>query len=242
MILPLVISHMAGKCTICHVRWFSLATSDDTGAEFFRFNNRNWDWQPIQWKWEIPDMMEIHRRTGIFFLGGYQWFQQKKSWGFYLKILGAIFLKIHRKKALFFPLIWWPLVKFWLGYFYPFFRCPVVEICYEKRGCRSPIFRAEPWLAVPAIPSARILDLQETACAEPFGRPVELWCISTMEMGYDKKTSLSGIETMGNMFFSQPVWLFFICHRFSKKAICGSSDYGSSTTGTMGHLCCGFTR
>ena len=56
-------------------------------------------------------------------------------------------------------------------------------------------------------PSARIS--QETACADPFGRPVELWCIPTMEMGYDKITSLSGIETMGNMFFSQPVCFFF---------------------------------
>jgi hypothetical protein len=64
-------------------------------------------------------------------------------------------------------------------------------------------------------PSARIS--QETACAEPFGRPVELWCIPTMEMGYDKITSLSGIETMGNMFFSQPVCFFFMPHIFKES-------------------------
>ena len=122
----------------------------------------------------------------------------------------------------------------------PFFRCPVVEICYEKKR----VFGRPPHLPSLAVtsragyPSARIS--QETACAEPFGRPVELWCIPTMEMGYDKITSLSGIETMGNMFFSQPVCFFFLCHIFSKKAICGSSGYGSSTTGTMGR--CGFSR
>ena len=114
----------------CHVWWHR--------SGFFRLTNRNWDWEPIQWKWEIPDMMEIHRKTGIFFFCGISMISTNKNLGVSIWKSWEPFLKIH-PLVLIFPMIWWPqfLAKageILVGICFLFFDAPLLRYAMKKKG------------------------------------------------------------------------------------------------------------